>query len=275
MTYALPFAYTLLFWWLSTGIIFYLDGLPARTFKWSMAAATSLMAASFYGLWATASDNSLASAYIAFSSGLLIWGWQEISLYMGYVTGPRKHRCQPGCSGVRHFGHAIAVNLWHELAIVAAAALVIYLTWGGSNSIGLWTYLILWWMHLSARLNVFLGVRNVSEEFVPPRMEVLKSFLNRKPMNLLFPISITVLTSAAVVLFSQAFAAESDFEKAGNMFLGTLVALAMLEHWFLMLPLPVEKLFEWSLSSRKKAARAARLARPKLKFDPLSLTLMR
>ena len=49
-------------------------------------------------------------------------------------------------------------------------------------------------MHLSARLNVFLGVRNVSEEFVPAHMEVLKSFLTRKPMNLLFPVSVTAAT---------------------------------------------------------------------------------
>ena len=66
--------------------------------------------------------------------------------------------------------------------------------WDSQNHVGLWTYLLLWMMHLSARLNVFLGVRNVSEEFVPARMEVLKSFLTRKPMNLLFPVSVTAAT---------------------------------------------------------------------------------
>ena len=35
-----PIAYALLLWWFSTGTIFYLDSLPRRTFKWSMAGGT-------------------------------------------------------------------------------------------------------------------------------------------------------------------------------------------------------------------------------------------
>jgi hypothetical protein len=35
--YALPVLFALFLWWFSTGAILYLDGLPQRTFKWSMA----------------------------------------------------------------------------------------------------------------------------------------------------------------------------------------------------------------------------------------------
>ena len=256
MAYALSIAYALGLWWFSTGLIFYLDQLPVRTFKWSMAGATGLLALSLYVMWIMTPDSSLLAVHASFTAGVLAWGWQEISLYTGYVTGPRKHRCAPGCSGWRHFGHAIGVNLWHEIAIVAVALIIVGLNWGGENQWGLWSYLLLWIMNLSARLNVFLGVRNVSEEFVPAHMDVLKSFLTQKPMNLLFPLSVTGGTIAAVLLFQAAFSSTGPGEAAGFVLLAALASLAVVEHWLLMLPLPVEKLFRWSLPQRRNAAKS-------------------
>jgi putative photosynthetic complex assembly protein 2 len=253
MAYVLPIVFAIVLWWASTGFIFYLDGLPVKTFKWSMLGATALLAASLAGLWMSANDTTTLGAYVAFASALVAWGWMEISLYMGYVTGPRKHRCNQGCSGMSHFGHAIAANLWHELAIIAAAAAIVALTWKGTNATGLWTYVVLWWMHLSARLNVFLGVPNVSEEFVPDHMEVLKGFLTRKPMNLLFPVSVTVSTVIAVFLVARAAEAQGGFEITSYVFLSALMVLAIVEHWFLVLPLPSAALWNWSLSSRTPA----------------------
>ena len=116
--YVLPALFALFVWWFSTGAIMYLDGLPRRTFRYSMIGATVLLFASFWGLQASAHDTTLKAAYCAFSCGLLAWGWQEISFYMGYVTGPRRAPCPEGCSGWKHFGHAIQTSLWHELAII-------------------------------------------------------------------------------------------------------------------------------------------------------------
>jgi putative photosynthetic complex assembly protein 2 len=254
MAYALPALFAVFLWWFATGAIFYLDGLPVRTFKWSMLGATALTALAFLGLWRSAGEATVLNAYCAFASALVIWGWMEISLYMGYVTGPRKHRCAHGCSGAKHFGHAIAVNLWHEIAIVLGAAAVFALSWGQPNDIGLWTYLLLWLMHMSARLNVFLGVRNVSEEFVPPHMEVLKSFLTKKPMNPLFPVSVTVSTVIAALLVAATVDAATPFAIAKFSLLSAIMLLAVVEHWFLMLPLPSAALWKWSLSSRPTAA---------------------
>jgi len=126
------------------------------------------------------------------------------------------------------------------------------MTWGQPNQIGLWTFVVLWWMHQSAKLNVFLGVRNVTEEFVPEHLTFLRSFLTkRNSMNLLFPVSVTVSTVVCVYLVDAAVApGASTFEAAGNSFLATLMALAILEHWFLMLPLPAQKLWSWGLKSR-------------------------
>lgn len=269
MDYLVPIVYALLLWWFSTGLIFYLDSLHVRTFKWSMLAATAVLAAALVTLSATAADTTVSGAYAAFTAALLAWGWQEISLYMGYVTGPRKQRCQAGCSGWRHFGHAVSVNLWHELSIIATAAVIAALTWNGANSFGLWTYLLLWLMHLSARLNVFLGVRNISEEFVPAHMDVLKSFLRKKSMNLLFPVSVTAAAAGSVLLFRHAAWVETDFELTGYTLLAAMMALALLEHLLLMLPLPVERLFHWALSSRRTQQGAAGTRPDQIKFTIL------
>ena len=249
--HAAPIAYALFLWWFSTGIILYLDGLPKRTFRWSMLGATALLAVSLGYLGYGNRTLSVGGAYGAFTFGLLAWGWQEISFYMGVVTGLRTVPCPEGCSGWRHFGHAIRVSLFHELSIIATGAAIFALVWPGTNHIGLWTYVVLWWMHQSAKLNVFLGVRNLNAEFLPDHMAFLKSFLTKKPMNLLFPVSVTISTVIAFQLFQRALApTASPFELTGYLFLGALMTLAILEHWFLVLPLPSAALWNWSLKSR-------------------------
>jgi putative photosynthetic complex assembly protein 2 len=252
--YALPALYALFIWWFSTGVIMYLDGLPRKTFKWSIIGATLLMVFSLWGVWASRNDASVQGAYCAFTCGLLAWGWQEISFYMGYVTGPRKQPCPEGCSGWKHFGHAIQTSLWHELAIIGSGVIIVALTWGSKNQIGMWTFMVLWWMHQSAKLNVFLGVRNLNEEFLPEHLQFLKSFLTKKPMNLLFPLSITISMVILVKLVEAAANSHgSRFNAAGFCFLAVLMGLAIVEHWLLMLPLPAAALWGWSLKSRRAA----------------------
>ncbi|KAA5604978.1 DUF3623 family protein [Roseospira marina] len=250
--YALPILHAVFVWWFATGVILYLDGLPTKTFKWSMLAATAIFGVSLYGLSTSAADATVSGAYAAFSYGLLAWGWQEISFYMGYVTGPRRHACAEDCRGWRHFWHAVQTSLYHEISILLTLGVILVLTWNQPNHVGLWTFIALWWMHESARLNVFLGVRNLNEEFLPDHMEFLKSFFNnRRQMNLLFPVSVTLSTMATVVLAQRALApAATEFEVVAYTFVATMMTLAILEHWFLVLPLPAAALWNWSLRSR-------------------------
>ena len=246
-----PIAYAVFLWWFSTGIILFLDGLPRRTFKWSMLGATVLLAVSLTYLAKGVGDLTVGGAYGAFTFGLLAWGWQEISFYMGVVTGIRPVPCPEGCSGWRHFGHAIRVSLFHELSIIATGGAIYFLVRHGQNHFGLWTYIVLWWMHQSAKLNVFLGVRNLNEEFLPEHMAFLKSYLTKRPMNLLFPVSVTISTVVAAILFQKALnPAVGEFAQTGYLFLAAMMTLAILEHWFLVLPLPSAVLWRWSLRSR-------------------------
>jgi putative photosynthetic complex assembly protein 2 len=255
MTLVAPALFALFLWWFSTGVIIFLDGLKPSTFKWSLAGWTLLSIVSIGAIAWSAGDTSVTGAYVAFGATLLFWGWFEISFYLGYVTGTRKHRCAHGCSGPKHFLHALQANIWHELAIVAGAAIVVWLTWEAPNQVALWTFVILWWMHESARLNVLFGVRNVNEHFLPDHLDFIKGFLTKRPMNLFFPVSVTVSTVIVTMLGMSAWQAGTAFDQAAFAFLTAMMALAIAEHWFLVLPIPAEAMWNWSLD-RKRAEQA-------------------
>lgn len=244
----LPILFTVFAWWFSTGAILYLDGLDPRTFRTSFCCASLFALLALWGLASTSNDPSSVGTYLAFAFGLIVWGWQEMAFLMGFVTGPRRVASTPGATGLRRFTDALMVILHHELAIIAGAILIAAVTWGGENLIGLWTYLLLWVMRLSAKLNLFLGVPNFAEEFLPEHLVYLETYFRRSPMNLLFPISVTFGTVGTWLLFHAATAdGVSSATAAGYAFLATMLALAVLEHWFLVLPIPSVLLWAWSL----------------------------
>ena len=251
LTLLQPVGFALVAWWFSTGLIIFLDGLPVRTFRYTLAGATALAIGGLWGLQEVAQVTTSGGAYCGFACGLLVWSWLEVSFYTGLVTGPRKTRCAEDCSGWTHLGHAVAASLWHELAILGLAAIVWKLSWGQPNAVGAWTFLTLWWMHQSANLNVFLGVRNLNAHFLPDHLAFLRSFLREAPINLLFPVSITVSTVICAAMVGEARAsAAGSFMQLAWVFVCTLMVLAIIEHWVLVLPLPFARLWDWSLTGR-------------------------
>ena len=63
---------------------------------------------------------------------------------------------------------------------------------------------------------------------------------------------VTASTVAMLLLIQAAGAPDADgFTAAGFTFLATLMALALLEHWLLVLPLPAAALWSWYLSARE------------------------
>lgn len=244
--HALPAAYAVLVWWFSTGLILFLDNRPRRTFRWSMLGATALAGVALYGLVTSSTDTSVAGAYTAFTSALVLWGWHEMAFLMGYVTGPRRASLPEGCTGRRRFLLAFQVVLHHELALVATAVLVVWLSWGDPNQLGAWTFTALWLLRLSAKLNLFLGVPNTAEAMLPAHLRYLASYFGRRPMNPLFPASAAASTVAALALLAAAATADAP-AAVGLTLLGSLVALGALEHGLFILPLPAEALWaKWA-----------------------------
>ncbi len=252
---ALPALFTLFAWWASTGIILWLVRLPRATYGRTLLGATAVLVAALLGLAVTRTDASVAGAYVAFFCTLLVWGWQEVTFLTGFATGARDTPCPPGARGWRRFGFATEAILHHELILVLAGAAVVAVTWGGANQVGAWTYALLWTMRLSAKLNLFLGVRNLNTEFLPEHLRYLATYFVRRPLNLLFPFSVTAATAVMVLLWSAALGpGATPFEVAGLALLAALATLAVLEHWFLVLPLPAEQLWRWALGARTDAA---------------------
>ena len=246
-----PAGYALFVWWFSTGLIILLDNLPRHTFRWSMIGGTAVGATSLYRLWTGNGDTSITGVYAAFTYGLLVWGWHEMTFFMGYLTGPRRTACPPEAVGWRRFGFGVAACLYHELAILITAALVVAATWHAENQVGLWTFMTLWGARQSAKLNVFLGVLNLNEQFVPPHLSFLASYMKCRPMNMLFPISVTVGTVLVAWLAQRAAAPGiSAPDKAGLTVVAVMLGLAVVEHWFLVLPLPFARLWNWAVRLR-------------------------
>lgn len=248
----IPALFALFVWWFSTGLVLLLDGLPRRTYRWTLAGATVVLLGSLGGLWVAGDMQTVAGAYLGFVSGLLAWAFLEITFLTGLITGPRKQPCPPGCRGLAHFRHGVEAILYHELAIMLAAVAVVLVSWGKPNAFGAGAFMILWVMRQSAKLNLFLGVRNLSEEFLPDHLRYLASFFQRRPMNLLFPFSVTGATLATAWLAQRALAATGPFEATGYGLLAALMALAVLEHWMLVLPLRSEALWSFALDASRR-----------------------
>lgn len=248
---ALAVLYATLLWWLSTALILRLDRLSRRTFRWSLAGTTLLALAALAGLaWSRDADGP-AAAYLAFTCGLMVWGWNEVAFLLGYLTGPRLEASPPGSGPGRRFLHAVQAILWHELALLASGAIVLALVWGGSNPTGLWVLVLLWLMRTSAKLNLHLGVPNPGDGLLPDHLRHLASFFARRPMNPLFPLSITVATLALARLVDLAVEAPAgSLEATMWTLLATLTALGLLEHWLMILPVPETALWGWALKGR-------------------------
>ncbi len=252
ITFGLPVLFVLFIWWFSTGAVIYLNNLPQYTYKWSFLGATFVLVASIYGLSVTSQSDSLFSAYLSFTFGLLAWAWTQFTFYTGLITGPRKTPCPASCKGSAHFWHAVETSMYHEITAALLGVVICFSTMHGKNHIGSWTYTIIWLMHSSAKINAVLGVRNLNDHFFPEHLRYLSSFLKKRPMNLLFPVSITVSTVAIAVLVHKAIEIQHDpFELLAFTFYIVILALGILEHWFLVLPIPAEALWNWSVKARK------------------------
>ncbi|MEO6745124.1 MAG: putative photosynthetic complex assembly protein PuhE [Caldimonas sp.] len=251
-TYLWPILYTLFVWWFSTGVILVLNRLPRWTYPWTMGATTVLLGLAFVGLAATRDDTRVSGAYLAFTSTVLVWAWQEVAFLLGFVTGPRRSPCPAGSSGWRRAGFAAQTLLHHELALLVLGCGVVATTWGGANPTGVATFAILWVMRQSAKLNVFLGVRNLNAGFLPTHLAYLATYFRQARMNALFPISVVASTWFAVLLWQAAAApGVQPFDATALSFAGALLSLAILEHWFMVLPLASETLWGWGLRASK------------------------
>ncbi len=256
MDFALPVVVGIIAWWASTVVVMYRAGLPERSYLNTLAGATAALAAGLIALFWSLYIGGAAGAYLGFVAGLLVWVWHEVSYLFGFVTGPNPVACPPGVRGWKRFVRGVATCMYHELAIVGTAMVLAIVSWGAANKMALWTFCVLWFMRWSVKLNIFLGVRNLHFEYLPPHLGYLETFVRRRNMNELFPLSILVSTSVLVAIVVAAFTAPDGSAAAvGAALLATLLGLAILEHTLLIVN--IDDSFLWRLGTKSRRDRRA------------------
>lgn len=243
--------FAIFIWWFSTGIVILLNRMSRSAIALSLVLSSLLGVAALIGLAHTAQQTSLSGAYCAFTCALLAWGWNELSFLTGWITGPRTTALPVGAVGWSRFVESFRAVLWHELGILLVGLGIVAITWDAPNQVGTGTYLVLWVMRTSAKLNLFFGVRNLSEEFLPAHLAYLQSFFRRRAANVFFFFAVAAASACLALLVTQATAAlTTEAQAVGYALVATMLALAILEHLLLVLPLDTTALWRWAIRKR-------------------------
>jgi len=254
----LPLLFATILWFLSTGLVLWLDRLPSHTWPVSIVGATVLSGFAMGGIIFTAGETGALAAYIAFICALILWGWHEMSFLMGFVTGPNREPCPPEARGWRRFRLAAATLIHHEVAIFATAVVLMAATWGQPNQTATLTFILLFVMRLSAKFNVFAGVPHLSLEMMPDHMRYLASYFRVAPVRWFFVFSLAGIAAIAAWLGQLALSAPEGLQ-TGYALAFALVLLAFLEHGFLIIPWQDTAMFRWAMRRREQREQAARV----------------
>jgi putative photosynthetic complex assembly protein 2 len=246
MEYVVPPLFAIFVWWFGTGIVMLLDGMPRDTFRWSLGISTLIAIGGLICIQRSAHYEGVAGPYAAFTCAVLVWGWHELTFLTGWLTGPRKESCSAPLHGRTRFNEAVQVILWHELALIGMGLGIAALTWGAPNQVATWTFALLWVMRLSAKLNLFLGVRNRGEEFLPPHLLYLSSYFRRRSINPLLPLSLLLGGAVAALMIAAAVDA-GGAARVGLLLVVSMLVLALLEHLLMITPLTALALWRWAL----------------------------
>jgi putative photosynthetic complex assembly protein 2 len=245
----------LLAWWLSTGLILWrvrvADNGPAHGHMRSVIGGLPLLGFGMWGTIVSAADPSAFGVYLGFAAALALWGWVELAFLSGVLTGPNHVPSPTGLHPRARFARALLAVAWHELALAAIMIGLIWAQWGGANTIAAATFALLLIARTLAKINLFLGVPRINLQFVPRPIAHIKSHFRLAPATGFLWISIGILGIITTALIRRALTAAPPENSLGYTVLAALAALALLEHLFMVLPLPDAKLWAWMLPKAK------------------------
>lgn len=249
---------TIFLWWFSTGIILFAVRSADRTggdAHWmTTVLGLPLLALGTGSVWFSLSMETISGVYAGFLGALAIWGWIELAFLTGVITGPERRHCPPGLTGIARFSRAWGTVAYHEILLALGMVSLVVVSTGAENQTAAWTYLILFAARISAKLNLFFGVPRINLEFIPTRLDHLKSYFRRGQITAAFPVSITLLSFAVACFADRLLSSTIPAREMEFTLLTALSALALLEHWLMVLPLPDAKLWRWMLPASKPVA---------------------
>jgi putative photosynthetic complex assembly protein 2 len=220
-------------WWASTGLILWrvrrADLGGPDDHLWSVLLGLPLLVGGIAGAHTSADHLTVGSVYTGFLSALAFWGWIELAKLPERIW------------------RAVGSILWHEFALIAGLLALTHLTLNAPNPFSALTFATLFFARVSAKLNLFLGAPRINIEFLPRPLAHIASHFRKAPMTALLPLSIAALALATGWWAAQAANATEDASFIGFLLLSVLTALALIEHLFMVVPIPDQKLWRWML----------------------------
>ncbi|MEI2387887.1 putative photosynthetic complex assembly protein PuhE [Breoghania sp. JC706] len=270
MTLASPFIAVLIaigVWWLATGLVLALVHWSTRRGlgAWQLLPAVTVVGVLGFLLMLYGSgEKTPLGSYAGFLGALLVWTWHETTFLTGMVTGRRKEECPPGLTGLARFMAAWKAVCDHEIALLFTGV-ILWLTLSGSDNLfALATFGLLWGMRISAKVLIFLGARHSISGLMPPAILHLRTYFNTGQTTPLFPLLLAVAVGLFAVLIAGALRAQHDYALVGHILLAAFMALAIVEHLILVLPVSDTALWRWAVPGRRSPIGGPKRIQPKL-----------
>lgn len=238
-------------WWLSTGIVlFAVNQAEAGSGRlWKLMVPMTCVGIIGFALMVIGSEHKTPmGSYMGFFGALFVWSWHEAAFLTGALTGSRRTECPPGLSGWGRFRAAWQAVCDHEIAILLTAMGLWFALAGADNLFGLAAFGLLWGMRISAKLLIFLGAPHAISEMMPRRIAHLKSYFNTTRTTPLFPLLLAVAMGLLIVLVTGAMRSTEDYSLVGHTLLAAFMALAIVEHLVLVLPVSDTALWRWAMA---------------------------
>ena len=240
-----PLVYAGVLWFVATGAVLALDSRNAASFGRSLVLTGSLACMGLVAVAYTANDPSPLAAYVAFTASLMIWGWHELAFLTGAAAGPRRELLPAGSTGWARFRLSAATLIHHEIALALTLAFLAGLSWNAANPVAAQAFGLLFAMRLSTKLNIFVGVPHFDTAMLPPHLAYLGSYFRTRPAGIAMAASLAALAALAIWLGTRAVSL-SGGAAVGASLVFALVALGLLEHLFLVVPVKDASLWRWA-----------------------------
>lgn len=224
-------------WWIATGVVIVIARRGVRRAGLTIAAMTVASAFAVMVMLVTAEMTGTAAAYAAFLSALVIWAWHEVTFLLGVVTGPRRIELDSRIGAASRFRQAFLVVRDHELALFASLLVIVWLLHDAPNQAALWSFLLLWVMRLSTKLNIFLGAPNAVSDLLPEQLRYLRSYFRTDRTTAFFPLSLLIAVSIFGICVLHASWSTTNAGLVSWSILAAFALLGLLEHLFLVLPI--------------------------------------
>jgi len=228
----------LVFWWTATGVLYALQRNP-WTRGLAALGALACVVASARMLVASRDDTSAPGGLRAFFAGALAWTAIITLFFEGWVVGPPVEALGSATRGWDGAWSAIRATWhWEALALVVLGA-VAWGVRGARNRVALWTLLLFWGAHQTAKLNLFVGVVNSGAEIFPPYLAHLPRYFGPAENSPLLWLTIEGFAVLSIWMLLPAIRPLDNGARMRRLVIAALAGLAAAEHALLATRLPI------------------------------------